>query len=68
MDAEDLPHCKMSMAIEKGLLKTLESAYEDRASELGVDVSEVEKADGLFVRVVSNMEKKHVVRDEVSDR
>lgn len=65
--AEDLPHCKMSMAIEKGLHKTLASAYEDRASELGVDVSEVEKADNLFVRVVSNMEKKHVVRDEVSD-
>lgn len=64
--AKDLPHCKMSIAIENGLRKTLASAYEDRATELGVDVSEVEKAEGLFVRVVSNMEKKHVVRDEVS--
>jgi len=66
--AKDLPHCKMSTAIEKGLHKALASAYEDRAMELGVDVSEVEKAEGLFVRVVSNMEKKHVVRDEVSRR
>lgn len=65
--ARDLPHSKMSEAIENGLHKTLEEAHEKRAAELGVDVSEVEKADGLFVRVVSNMEKKHVVRDEVSD-
>lgn len=65
--AKDLPHCKMSQAIELGLRKALVSAYEDRATELGVDISEVEKAEDLFVRVVSNMEKKHLVRDEVSD-
>ena len=64
--AKDLPRCKMSAAIESGLHKALASAYEERALDLGVDVSEVEKADSLFVRVVSNLEKKHVVRDEVS--
>lgn len=64
--AKDLPRCKMSAAIESGLHKALASAYEERALDLGVDVSEVEKADGLCVRVVSNLEKKHVVRDEVS--
>ena len=64
--AKDLPHCKMSTAIETGVERALAKAYEDRAAELGVDASELEKADGLSVRVVSNMEKKHVVRDEVS--
>jgi len=66
--AKDLPHCKMSLSIEAGLHKALASAYEEKAMELGVDVAEVERAEGLFVRVVSNMEKKHVVRDEVSCR
>lgn len=64
--AKDLPHCKMSSAIEDGLHKALAKAYEARAADLGVDVSQIEKAEGLSVRLVSNMEKKHVVRDKVS--
>jgi E1A/CREB-binding protein len=66
--AKDLPSCKMSTAIENGLRKALASAYEERALDIGVDVCEVQKADGLFVRVVSNLEKKHVVRDEMYSR
>ncbi len=63
--AKDVPHCKMSMALEKGLQVALSAAYTERAGDLGVSVHEVEKAHGLAVRVVSNMEKKHVVREEV---
>mmetsp|Transcript_24957 Transcript_24957/g.41383 ORF Transcript_24957/g.41383 Transcript_24957/m.41383 type:complete len:892 (+) Transcript_24957:3467-6142(+) len=66
--AKDLPHCKMSMAIEKGLQKRLNTAYEQRTQELGVSMQLVEKADGLTVRVISNMEKKHIVRDEMYKR
>ena len=64
--AKDLPHCKMSMAIESGLQSALQNAYEDKAKEMDISIDEVEKAEGLTVRVVSNMDKKHVVRDEVS--
>ena len=63
--AKDLPHCKMSAAIEKGLEGHLIKAYEQRANEIGVSMQDVEKAEGLTVRVISNMEKTHVVRDEV---
>ena len=64
-NAVDLPHCKMSEAIENGLYKTLEQAYNDRASELGVSLDEVERAEGLTVRVISNAEKKHIVGEKV---
>jgi E1A/CREB-binding protein len=63
--AKDLPHCKMSVEIEKGLNGILTKACEDRAKELGIDVSAVEKVEGLSVRVISNIEKNHLVRDEV---
>jgi E1A/CREB-binding protein len=64
--AKELPTCKMSDAIQAGLENTLATAYTDKALELGVGVDQVEKAKGLTVRVVSHIEKKHVVRDEVS--
>jgi hypothetical protein len=63
--AEDLAHCNMSMALEKGLIEALNTAYKGKAEELGVGVDQVEKAGGLTVRVVSNMEKKHFVGEEV---
>lgn len=66
--AKDLPHCKMSEAIEKGMQETLNDAYEDTARERSVSVAQVEKAKGLSIRVVSNMEKKHMVRDEMYER
>jgi E1A/CREB-binding protein len=63
--AEDLTHGKMSTAIEKGLNEALHTAYKEKAEELGIGVDQVEKAGGLTVRVVSSMEKKHFVGDEV---
>ncbi len=63
--AADLPHCKMSEAIENGVLAALEKAYKDRSDELGLSVDDVEKADSLSIRVVSNTEKRHFVGEEV---
>lgn len=63
--AKDLPRCKMSDFIEKGLSTTLANAYKQRASALEVDAAEVGKAEGLCVRVMSHLKKKHAVRDEV---
>jgi E1A/CREB-binding protein len=63
--ASDLAECSMSMAIEKGLAKALETAYSARAKELGLSVENVEKANGLVVRVLANTEKKHFVGEEV---
>ena len=56
----------MSDALETGLLKTLSNAYEAKAKELGVPAEQVEKAEGLSVRLVSHIEKVHPVREEVS--
>ena len=64
-EAQDLPRCKMSDAIEDGMKEALQTAYRKRASELGVTVDEVEKAEGLAVRVVSNVDKRHMVGDKV---
>lgn len=63
--AEDLPRCKMSDALEKGLHDALRAAYVTRSNELGVDVEDVEKSEGLCVRVLSNVEKKSVVGEKV---
>lgn len=57
----------MSDAIEKGMADALQAAYASRASELGVPVEEVEKVDGLCVRVLSNLEKRHFVGEKVSN-
>ena len=65
-DASALPECKLSCAIEDGLYQTLSEEYERIAKVRGCDVSEVEKADGLCVRVVMSLEKKHKVREGVS--
>jgi E1A/CREB-binding protein len=63
--AEDLVHCEMSRTIESGLMSSLEAAYRQRAAELGVPFDQVEKAERLSVRVISDAEKKHVVGEEV---
>jgi len=67
-EAAALPQCKMSLVIEKGLKIQLTKAYMLRAKEKGLPLMEVEKVEGLTVRVVSNMEKKHVVRDKMFAR
>lgn len=64
--AQELPHCTMSQELEEGLEATLQRAYEERSSKQGVSIDKVEKAVGLSVRVISNIEKKHLVRDLVS--
>jgi len=64
--ASDLQKCTMDMSMEAGLKKTLAKAYEDRAAKLGVHVSDIEKAKGLSIRVLSHIEKKQSVRDGVS--
>lgn len=66
--AADLPHCKMSLAIEKGLTNHLDKAYLQRANDTDVPLEEIEKVKGITVRVISNMEKTHVVRDEMFTR
>mmetsp|Transcript_21522 Transcript_21522/g.31679 ORF Transcript_21522/g.31679 Transcript_21522/m.31679 type:complete len:807 (-) Transcript_21522:83-2503(-) len=66
--SKDLRHCNMSEAIEKGLLSTLEKAYKDTAKRRGCALDDIDKAQGLSVRVVSDMEKNHVVRDEMYSR
>jgi E1A/CREB-binding protein len=64
--AKDLARCKMSDAIEEGMKSALEAAYRERAGELGVTVDQVEKAEDLSVRVIANVDKKHLVGDLVS--
>ena len=65
-DASALPECKLSRAIESGLFETLSEEYAKIANQRRCDLSQVEKADGLCVRVVLSLEKKHKVREEVS--
>jgi hypothetical protein len=55
----------MSDAIEKGLSDALQAAYTARSSELGIAFEDVEKVDGLCVRVLSNVEKRHYVGEKV---
>jgi E1A/CREB-binding protein len=64
--ATELPRCKMSDFMEKGLLQALDRAYSRTAEEAGVDVSAVEKAEGLCIRVLSHVKKMHAVGEEVS--
>lgn len=61
----ELPHCDLSRSIEDGLSKTLLQAYEKVAMDRGCTVAQVEKAEGLTVRVISSLEKKQKVREEV---
>ena len=56
----------MSDSKEEGLLRALDLAYEKVAAEMGIDVCEVEKVEGLSIRVMSHVQKQHAVRDEVS--
>jgi len=66
--AKDLPQCTMSNAIETGVEKALAKKYEEKAKELKVNVDQIDKADGISIRVVSNMERQHHVRDEMLKR
>ena len=63
--ASDLPQSVLSQAIESGLISALQVAYQSRAKELAIGIEEVEKAEGLSVRVLSNVKKQHFVGSEV---
>jgi E1A/CREB-binding protein len=64
--AAELPRCKMTDSIEAGLESALDLAYQSRADELGVSLAAVEKVGGvLSVRVLSDVERKHVVGEKV---
>ena len=64
--AKNLPTCQLSDAIEAGLERCLTELYEQTAKEQGLaSIDDVEKVDGLTVRVVSHLDKKHRVRDNL---
>lgn len=64
--AAELPRCKMTDSIEAGLEQSLKQAYQSRSTALGVSFDSVEKVQGvLSVRVLSDVEKKHVVGEKV---
>jgi hypothetical protein len=66
--AADLPHCKLSEAIESGVNDALSKAYVDKAKALGVDLKDVEAAEKLSVRVVSSVERKFTVGEQMLAR
>eukprot|EP00980_Cylindrotheca_fusiformis_P020978 scaffold7987_cov200-Cylindrotheca_fusiformis.AAC.7 len=66
--AVDLPRCSMSDCMEAGLRKTLASAYKKKAADNGISIDDIEKAEGLCIRVMSHIEKKHAVREEMYQR
>ena len=63
--AEDLQKCEMSDFMEEGLAKSLKVAYESKAKEMNIPIEEIEKVEGIVIRVLSHITKKHTVRDEV---
>lgn len=64
--ASDLSQSQMSTALEQGVEKALQAAYQTKADELGVEIDKVIKAKDLTIRVVSNVESKHLAGDKVS--
>ena len=63
--ARDLPTCNLSDALELGLKTRLEAAYFEKN---GGGSRDVEKVEGLTVRVVSNVAKNTVVQKEMLER
>lgn len=63
--AENLQRCETSDFIEIGVHKNLEKAYRIKAEEANCPVEDIEKANGLSIRVLSHIATKHSVRDEV---
>mmetsp|Transcript_27292 Transcript_27292/g.65375 ORF Transcript_27292/g.65375 Transcript_27292/m.65375 type:complete len:761 (-) Transcript_27292:1337-3619(-) len=66
--AKNLPRCKMSDFIEAGLQTNLDEAYASAALAEGKNLTDIGKATGLCVRVLSHVRKKHSVRDEMYTR
>lgn len=66
--AKDLPRTKLSDFLERRIIKSLQAEREDEAKWTQRDVNDVETAEGLTVRLVSNIEKQLVVRDKMFQR
>jgi E1A/CREB-binding protein len=64
----ELPKCTLSDFLEDGVQKHLEREYEILAKDKGVDLNKIEKVENLAIRVVSNIDKKQVVRDAMFAR
>ncbi|KAG2530392.1 hypothetical protein JM16_001606 [Phytophthora kernoviae] len=66
--AKDLPRTKLSDYLERRIVKSLQAEREDEAKWTQRDVKDVETAEGLTVRLVSNIEKQLMVRDKMFQR
>ncbi|KAL4110687.1 hypothetical protein PRIC1_002378 [Phytophthora ramorum] len=66
--AKDLPRTKLSDFLERRIIQSLKAEREDEAKWTQRDVNDVETAEGLTVRLVSNIEKQLMVRDKMFQR
>jgi len=66
--AKDLQRTKLSDFLERRISQSLKAEREDEAKWTQRDVKEVETAEGLTVRLVSNIEKQLMVRDKMFQR
>ncbi|CAI5745724.1 unnamed protein product [Peronospora destructor] len=66
--ARDLQRTKLSDYLERRITKSLKAEREDEAKWTQRDVKDIETADGLAVRLVSNIEKQLMVRDKMFQR
>ncbi|KAG6966894.1 hypothetical protein JG688_00006545 [Phytophthora aleatoria] len=66
--AKDLQRTKLSDFLERRLSKSLQKEREDEVKWTQRDVKDVETAEGLTVRLVSNIEKQLMVRDKMFQR
>ncbi|KAL3667526.1 hypothetical protein V7S43_007745 [Phytophthora oleae] len=66
--AKDLQRTKLSDFLERRITKSLQAEREDEAKWTQRDVKDVETAEGLTVRLVSNIEKQLMVRDRMFQR
>lgn len=64
--AEQLPHNKLSLALEDGVKRSLAAAYMDKSNEEGIPVEHVKKAEPVTVRVLSDVKTNIAVGEEVS--
>lgn len=66
--ATDLPHCNLTLFIEKRIEERLERAYAETAAKLGIPVDQVEKCPQLCLRQVSSYDKSQYTREGMIQR
>lgn len=67
-NAKDLMRTKLSDYLERRIVKALHDEREDEAKWTNQDAKDIETAEGLTVRQVSNIEKQLMVRDKMFQR